>query len=83
MILIVPTNISYLNIRFQEKIKRILFLKGRWDFSKMVEEYEDMEFLSPHKCIKETSTREAVTTEHLPNTSRGPWAPKRTRETPT
>ena len=33
-----------------------------------------MEFISPHKCIKNTS---AILTEQLLNTSRGPWTPKK------
>ena len=40
----------------------------------MVEEYKDVEFISPHK-----STNGTILTEHLLNTSRGPWTPKMTR----
>lgn len=40
----------------------------------MVEDQEDMEFISLHKCIKNTSTSVTVLTEL--NTSRGSWTPK-------
>lgn len=46
----------------------------------MAEELEDMEFIFPHRCIKNTNG--TVPTEHLLNTSREPWTPKSTRETP-
>ena len=49
---------------------------------KMVEK-EDMEFTSPQKYIKNTSTNGTILTDHLLNTSRRPWKPKRTRKIPT
>ena len=39
-----------------------------------------MEFISPHKCIKNISTNGIVLTEHLLNTSRGPLTFKKTRK---
>ena len=42
-----------------------------------------MEFTSPHKYIKNTSTNETILTEHLLNTSGEPQTPKRTRKIPT
>ena len=41
-----------------------------------------MEFTSSHKYIKNTSTNGTILTENLLNTNRGPWTPKRTRQTP-
>ena len=41
-----------------------------------------MEHTSPHKYIKNTSANKTVLTEHLLNTSRIPWALKRTRKIP-
>ena len=48
----------------------------------MVEEQEDIEFIFPHKCIRNTSTNATILTEHQLNTSRGPRTPKRTRKIP-
>ena len=48
----------------------------------MVEEYEDVEFISPHKRIKNTSTNGTILTGHWLNTNRGPWTHKRTRKIP-
>ena len=39
-----------------------------------------MEFTSPHKYIKNTSTNGTILTEHLLNTSRRPQTPKRTKK---
>ena len=39
-----------------------------------------MEFISPHKCIKNTSTKETVLTEHLLNISGRLWTPKKKQE---
>ena len=44
----------------------------------MAKEWEDVEFISPHERTKNTSKNGTVLTEHLLNTSRGPWTPKRT-----
>ena len=41
-----------------------------------------MEFISPHKYIKNASTNRTILTEHWLNTSRGPRTPKRTRKIP-
>ena len=38
-----------------------------------------MEFISPYKCIKNTSTNGTVLREHRLKVSRGPRSPKRTR----
>ena len=38
-----------------------------------------MEFLSPHKHIRNTSTSGTILPEHLLNTNRGPQTPVRTR----
>ena len=40
------------------------------------------ELTSPHKYFKNTSANGTVITEHLLNTSRIPWGPKRTRKIP-
>ena len=48
----------------------------------MVEEQEDLEFTSPHKHIKNTSTNGTILTEHMLNTSRRPRTPKRKRRIP-
>ena len=45
-------------------------------------EQEDVEFASPHKYIKNTSTNGTVLTEHLLNTSGGSWTPIWTRKIP-
>ena len=45
-------------------------------------EWEDMEFASLHKYIKNTSTCETVLTEHLLNSSRKPQTPRRARKIP-
>lgn len=50
----------------------------KWGISKMVE-YEDMELISSHKCIKNMSTNGTVFTEHLLNASRKPQTHERTR----
>lgn len=42
-----------------------------------------MEFISPHKCIKNTATNGTILTEHLQKASRGPWTPERTNKIPT
>ena len=42
-------------------------------------EYEDVEFVSPHKYIKNTSTNGTILTEHLLNISGRIRIPKRTR----
>ena len=39
-------------------------------------EWEDVEFASPHKYIQNTSTNGTILTEHLLDTSRGPWTLK-------
>ena len=44
-------------------------------------EEEKVEFTSPHKCIKSTSTN-GILTKHLLNTSGRSWTPKRTRKVP-
>ena len=41
-----------------------------------------MEFISPHKCTKNTSTNWIILTKHQLNTSRGPERPQRTRKIP-
>ena len=41
-----------------------------------------MQYTSPHKYIKNTSTNGEILTEHLLNSSGGPWTPKRTRKIP-
>ena len=41
-----------------------------------------MEFISPHKHIKNTSTNGTILTEHMLNTNRGHQTPKRTRKIP-
>ena len=41
-------------------------------FFKMVEEWVDIEYCSPHWCIRDTSTDATVLTEHWLNTSRSP-----------
>ena len=46
-------------------------------------ESKDVEFASPHKNTKNTSANGTVLTEHLLNTSRRPWTPKRRRKIPT
>ena len=38
-----------------------------------------MEFIFPHKSIKNTSTNGTILTEHQLNTSRGSWSPKSTK----
>ena len=48
----------------------------------MVEEQEDVEFMSPHKHIKTTTTNGTFLTEHLLNTSRRPWTLERTERSP-
>ena len=48
-----------------------------------MEEEEDGEVTSLHKYMKNTSTNGTNLTEHMLNTSRGPWTPKRTRKIPT
>ena len=48
----------------------------------MMEE-EDVEFIYPHKCIKNTFTNGKILTEHQLNTSRRAQTPKRTRKIPT
>ena len=45
-------------------------------------EQEDLEFTSPHKYIKNTSTNGTISIENLLNTSKGPRTPKRTRKDP-
>ena len=54
------------------KIRR----RGR-EKNKMTE-WQDVEFTSSHRGIKNTSTNRTVLTEHLLNAGRGPWTPKRT-----
>ena len=49
---------------------------------KMAEEWEDLEFISPHKRIKNASTNGTILTEDLLNSNRGPQTPKRTRKIP-
>ena len=44
-------------------------------------EEEKVEFTSPHKCIKNTSTN-GILTKHLLNTSGRSSTPKRTRKVP-
>ena len=46
-------------------------------------EWENTEFISPHKCIKNTATNGTILTEHLRKASRGPWTPERTNKIPT
>lgn len=41
------------------------------------------EFISPHKCIKNTATIRTILTERLRKASRGPWTPERTNKIPT
>ena len=48
---------------------------------KMVEQ-DDVEFVSPRKYVKNTSTNETVFTEHLLNISRRLWTPERIRSIP-
>ena len=48
----------------------------------MAEEWQDVEFNFPHKCIKNTSTNGTIITENLLNISRGPWTSKKTRKIP-
>ena len=46
-----------------------------------MEEQEDVEFVFPHKCIKNTSTKGTVLTEHLLNISGSLWTPKKNKKT--
>ena len=49
----------------------------------MAEKEEDREFISLHIHIRNASTNGTVLTEHLLNTSRGPWTPKWVNKIPT
>ena len=53
-----------------------------WRGVKTAEAQEGVEFTSPHKHIKNTSTNGTVLTEPRLNISLGPWAPGRTRKIP-
>ena len=46
----------------------------------LAEVQQDVEFISSHKRIKNTSKNGTILTEHLLNTSRGLRTPKRTRK---
>ena len=48
----------------------------------MAEAQEDVEFISPHKRIKNTSTNGTILTEDQLNISLGPWALGRTGKIP-
>ena len=45
-----------------------------------MEEQEDVEFVFPHKCIKNTSTKGTVITEPLLNISGSLWTPKKKKQ---
>ena len=48
----------------------------------MAEEEEDIEFISLHQCIKNTSTDGTILTGNQLNTSRRPWTLERTKKIP-